>query len=39
MLKKVSKVIGGLKGEVVIPADKSVSHRAVMFSSLAKVHL
>lgn len=36
MLKKVSKIISGLKGEVVIPADKSVSHRAVMFSSLAK---
>lgn len=26
----------GLKGEVTIPADKSISHRAVMFSSLAK---
>lgn len=25
-----------LKGEVTIPADKSISHRAVMFSSLAK---
>lgn len=25
-----------LKGEIVIPADKSISHRAVMFSSLAK---
>ncbi|MBP7212220.1 3-phosphoshikimate 1-carboxyvinyltransferase [bacterium] len=25
-----------LKGEVVIPADKSISHRAIMFSSLAK---
>ena len=36
MLKKVSKIISGLKGEVVIPADKSVSHRAVMFTSLAK---
>ncbi len=36
MLKKVSKIISGLEGEVVIPADKSVSHRAVMFSSLAK---
>ena len=36
MLKKVSKIICGLKGEVVIPADKSVSHRAVMFTSLAK---
>ncbi len=26
----------GLKGELTIPADKSISHRAVMFSSLAK---
>ena len=35
MLKKVSKLNKGLKGEIIIPADKSVSHRAVMFSSLA----
>lgn len=26
----------GLNGEITIPADKSISHRAVMFSSLAK---
>lgn len=26
----------GLNGEFIIPADKSISHRAVMFSSLAK---
>ncbi len=32
----VSKLKKGLKGEIVIPADKSISHRAVMFSSLAK---
>lgn len=32
---KVSKR-GCLKGELTIPADKSISHRAVMFSSLAK---
>src|SRR5574344_2101877 len=32
---KVSKS-DGLKGSIVIPADKSISHRAVMFSSLAK---
>jgi len=36
MLKKVSKLSKGLKGEIVIPADKSVSHRAVMFSSIAR---
>lgn len=35
MLKTVSKV-KNLKGEITIPADKSVSHRAVMFSALAK---
>ena len=35
MDKKVSK-INGLKGSIIIPADKSISHRAVMFSSLAK---
>lgn len=33
--KQINKNINGLKGEVVIPADKSISHRAVMFSSLA----
>lgn len=35
MLKKVSKT-KNLKGEIVIPADKSVSHRAIMFASLAE---
>lgn len=33
---KVSKLNNGLKGSIIIPADKSISHRAVMFSSLAK---
>jgi len=33
---KVSKSLKGLRGAVEIPADKSISHRAVMFSSLAK---
>lgn len=32
---RVSKC-GRLSGELTIPADKSISHRAVMFSSLAK---
>lgn len=32
---KVNKIEGALKGEITIPADKSISHRAVMFSSLA----
>lgn len=36
MQKVVNKVKKGLSGEVFIPADKSISHRAVMFSSLAK---
>ena len=35
MLKKVQKLTK-LKGEIIIPADKSVSHRAVMFSSISK---
>ena len=35
MIKKVSK-LKNLKGEITIPADKSVSHRAIMFSSIAK---
>lgn len=34
--KEIKKNINGLNGEVTIPADKSISHRAVMFSSLAK---
>ena len=34
--KIVSKIKTGLKGEVTIPPDKSISHRAIMFSSLAK---
>lgn len=35
MLKKVQKSIP-LKGEITIPADKSISHRAIMLSSLAR---
>lgn len=35
-MQKEVKKINKLKGEVTIPADKSISHRAVMFSSLAK---
>ena len=36
MIKRVQKIKNGLKGEITIPADKSISHRAVMFSSIAK---
>lgn len=36
MQKKVSILNKPLNGEITIPADKSISHRAVMFSSLAK---
>ena len=36
MDKIVSKLKKGLRGEIEIPADKSISHRSVMFSSLAK---
>ncbi|MFA5353680.1 MAG: 3-phosphoshikimate 1-carboxyvinyltransferase, partial [Thermodesulfovibrionales bacterium] len=32
---KITKINQGLKGEVAVPPDKSISHRAVMFSSLA----
>ena len=35
MIKTVSKR-KNLKGEITIPADKSISHRAVMFSAIAK---
>lgn len=35
MNKIVKKVLNGLNGEVTIPSDKSLSHRAVMFASLA----
>ena len=35
MIKTV-KTSKALKGEITIPADKSVSHRAVMLSSLAR---
>ena len=35
MIKRVSKNKKGLTGEVTIPADKSISHRAIMFSALA----
>ena len=34
MIKKVSK-IKSLKGEITIPADKSISHRAIMFSAIS----
>lgn len=36
MQKIVRKNLKGLSGEVTIPSDKSISHRAVIFSSLAK---
>ena len=36
MIKRIAKIQNGLKGEITIPADKSVSHRAVMFSSISK---
>jgi len=32
---KIKKAGSGLKGEIVVPPDKSVSHRAVMFASIA----
>lgn len=36
MQTEVKSSSNGLKGEITIPSDKSISHRAVMFSSLAK---
>ncbi len=36
MQKIVNRISTSLKGTITIPADKSISHRAVMFSSLAK---
>ena len=36
MIKTVKKFDKGLRGEITIPADKSLSHRAIMFSSIAQ---
>ena len=36
MIKKVAKIFQGLRGDINIPADKSISHRAVMFGGLAQ---
>ncbi len=36
MQKLVKNCISGLKGEITVPADKSISHRAIILSSLAK---
>ena len=36
MIKRVQKIKNGLKGEITIPADKSISHRAIMFSAVAR---
>lgn len=36
MIKNVKKLGAPLKGEITIPSDKSISHRAVMFSSIAQ---
>lgn len=36
MKKFVEKINSGLNGEISIPADKSISHRAVILASLAK---
>ena len=33
-LKKIQSINSGIKGEIVIPGDKSVSHRSVMFAGL-----
>lgn len=33
--KKLAKAHSGLVGELAIPGDKSISHRAVMFGAMA----
>ena len=33
-LKEIQPIKTGLKGEILIPGDKSVSHRSVMFAGL-----
>ncbi|MBI4745705.1 MAG: 3-phosphoshikimate 1-carboxyvinyltransferase, partial [Deltaproteobacteria bacterium] len=30
------KKVKGLKGEITVPGDKSISHRALMFASIAE---
>lgn len=35
MSKKVVSPVKGLKGEIKVPGDKSISHRAVMFGAIA----
>lgn len=39
--KTIAKAVSGLKGEIQIPGDKSISHRSVMFSALGStpVHI
>lgn len=34
--KKITKASNSLKGEVYVPGDKSISHRAVMFGSISR---
>lgn len=36
MIKTVKKINKALSGEITIPADKSISHRAIMLSSIAE---
>ena len=33
---KSSKVVGGIKGEIIIPGDKSISHRSVIIPAISK---
>ena len=36
MQRIVNRISNGLKGSVIIPSDKSISHRAIIFASLAR---
>ena len=33
---KITRAINGLRGEITVPGDKSISHRSIMFGSIAE---
>ena len=35
-MKKIEQIKGVLRGEIVVPGDKSIGHRAVIFASIAR---
>ncbi len=36
---EIININGPLKGEIEVPGDKSMTHRAIMLASLAKRHI